>query len=165
MEPITAIMEPRENIEMDLADKLSERLVEVESGCWEFIGGRTGAGYGAISLSHTKQRSAHVLSYELTKGPIPYGLIVCHSCDNKICCNPAHLFLGTYQDNKDDEITKGRHAKGSRQGNSKLKENDVLEIRKLINQGYTLKHIGALYNITGEAIGLIKSRKNWGWLQ
>lgn len=151
---------------MNLADKLSDNLVETDSGCWEFVGGRTGSGYGVVSESKYKQHLAHRLSYEIMKGPIPKGMIICHVCDNKICCNPDHLFAGTHQDNKDDEIAKGRHVKGSRQGSSKLKESDVLEIKQmLISSGLSLKEIGRLYNVTGEAIGLIKSGKNWGWLK
>ena len=150
---------------MNIADKLIDKLVQTESGCWEFVGGRTGQGYGALSINHTQQYAAHRLAYELWKGPIPTGMVVCHSCDNKPCCNPDHLFIGTHQDNKDDEISKGRHVKGSKQGNSKLKEDDVIEIKRLILTGkMTLKSIGLRYGVTGEAIGLIKNGTNWGWL-
>ncbi len=148
-----------------LADKLSDRLVEAESGCWEFIGGITGSGYGAISITHTKQISAHVLSYQLEKGLIPKGMVVRHTCDNKICCNPEHLIIGTYQDNKDDEVAKGNHVRGSRQGQAKLTEEDILIIRKLISDGFSLREISDIYSVTPEAIGLIKSGKNWSWLK
>lgn len=150
---------------MNLADKLSDNLVETDSGCWEFVGGRTGSGYGVVSESKYVQHLAHRLSYSIMKGPIPKGMIVCHVCDNKICCNPEHLFIGTYQDNKNDEISKGRHVKGSRQGNSKLNETDVIKIKQLIAENtMTLNAISRMYNVTGEAIGLIKRGKNWRWL-
>lgn len=150
---------------MDLVDKLSERLVEVESGCWEFIGAVTGAGYGLISVGYKTYQSTHVLAYELTNGPVPLGMVVRHSCGNKICCNPKHLMVGTHKDNVQDEIVAGRHIKGSRQGHSKLTEGDIPVIRKLLSDGFRPKEIGELYGVTGEAIGLIKSGKNWGWLQ
>jgi len=150
---------------MTLADKLSNMLVEIETGCWEFTGGRTGSGYGAIYVGNGKCRSAHVVSYEITKGNIPKGMIVCHTCDNKICCNPDHLFLGTHQDNKDDEIAKGRHIRGERQGNHKLTESNVHVVREMIERGYTLASIGRKFNVTSEAIRLIKSGANWSWLQ
>lgn len=149
---------------MDLAEKLSEQLVETETGCWEYTGGRTGSNYGVVCFGHTKQRGAHVISYELTFGPVPKGMQVCHRCDNPPCCNPDHLFLGTPQDNKNDEIAKGRHVYGERVGNHKLTESDVIEIRKLIEAGHSLKGIGLLYGVTGEAIWAIKNRKNWAWL-
>lgn len=49
------------------------------------------------------------MAYESSTGDVPAGLLVCHHCDNPPCCNPAHLFLGTYQDNVDDMMSKGRH--------------------------------------------------------
>jgi len=161
MEPTTAAVEPKGSIKMDLADKLSDRLVEVESGCWEFIGGRTGAGYGAVSLSHTKQIGAHILAYELEKGPIPSGMFVCHSCDNPPCCNPEHLFLGTYQDNKDDEVAKGRYVHGIKHGMAILSEQDVIHIRTLLDDGYTQAEIGRMYNVTRQAIFRIKNKLTW----
>jgi hypothetical protein len=94
---------------MTLVDKLCNNLLEVESGCWEFIGGRTGSGYGAITNGRGYYKGAHVLAYEIENGPIPEGKFVLHSCDNPACCRPEHLFLGTLQDNKDDEVAKGRN--------------------------------------------------------
>lgn len=148
-----------------ITTKLQKKTIVEDNGCWKYTGGRTGAGYGAVWVSG-KTLSAHTVSYELHKGPVPKGLCVLHSCDNKLCINPDHLFLGTVQDNKKDEVSKDRHAKGQAQGNSKLTEFDIIQIRNLIKeQKHSLNEIGKLYGVTGEAIGLIKSRKNWGWLQ
>ena len=55
-------------------------------------------------------------AWELVYGPIPDGLIVCHSCDVGHCCNPAHLFLGTYKDNMEDAARKGRMPRGDKNG-------------------------------------------------
>jgi hypothetical protein len=80
-----------------------------ERGCWVWQGGCNPTwGYG-----HTSWRGAtyavHRLLWELMKGPIPVGKILCHTCDNPPCCNPDHLWIGTDQENHVDKTTKGRH--------------------------------------------------------
>lgn len=79
--------------------------------CWEWKCGRGDFGYGAFSIKH-RNRGAHRVAWVLSNGPIPRGMWVCHSCDNPPCCNPAHLFLGTHQDNEDDKTAKGRRPTG-----------------------------------------------------
>jgi len=81
-----------------------------KNGCkiWPFYIERNG--YGRLRNSSVKRRvSAHRLSYQLFNGEIPEGLLVCHTCDVRSCCNPQHLFLGTHKDNHQDAIKKGRH--------------------------------------------------------
>lgn len=83
-----------------------------EYDCWEWQGGRKDTGYGMFHPYPGSTRTAmvHRLSWELHYGPIPLGLLVCHSCDNPPCLNPNHLFLGTVRDNVRDMISKGRGA-------------------------------------------------------
>jgi hypothetical protein len=75
--------------------------------CWIWIGSTDTKGYGQLWKEGT-QAQAHRVSWELANGLILGGLFVCHHCDNPPCVNPAHLFLGTNQDNMDDMTAKGR---------------------------------------------------------
>ena len=148
-----------------LGDKLFNLLKETETGCWEFIGGRTGGGYGALCIGDGKCKGAHVVAYESWVGDIPKGKFVCHHCDNPPCCNPEHLFLGTPQENKLDEISKGRHVQGERVGNHKLSEAEVLQIIDLLDKGWSLAILGQKFNVTRQAIHRIKFGLCWRHLQ
>ena len=88
--------------------------VNKTDGCWLWTGYRFHAGYGGFHESQPKRtvRLAHRVAWELTNGLIPDGLHVCHTCDNRSCVRPDHLFLGTNADNVADKVAKGRQAKG-----------------------------------------------------
>jgi hypothetical protein len=80
--------------------------------CWPWLAkarAQSGEGYGNFAIRNGKYVHAHRFAWQLTNGPIPSGLQGCHKCDNPLCCNPRHLFLGTHQDNMDDMHAKGRN--------------------------------------------------------
>lgn len=81
--------------------------VERTSSCWNWAGSLSACGYGQFRFGD-KQRRVHRLAWTLKRGPIPVGLWVLHHCDNRRCVNPAHLYLGTAQDNADDRVRRGR---------------------------------------------------------
>lgn len=101
--------------------------------CWNWTSS-TLRGYGVAYFQGQSWR-AHRLIWTFVNGPIPDGLHVLHTCDNKCCCSPAHLFLGTQADNNRDMWAKGRanpgRVVGEQHGRSKLTANEVKEIRDL----------------------------------
>ena len=133
--------------------------------CWIWLRGNLSdyCAYGHISVKH-KHIRVHRFSYELHFGKVPEGLHVLHRCDTPLCVNPSHLFLGTEQENKDDMVSKGRQAKGSECGGSKLTEEQVTEIKRR----YVYRHpkhgqraMSREFGVSQAAIHLIISGKNW----
>lgn len=115
---------------------LHARATRAPSGCWLWSGQRDRDGYGSVSYRN-RRWGAHRLAWFFRRGPIPKGLFVCHRCDVPACINPEHLFLGSPRDNTQDSATKGRRAdtRGSRHGNSKVTEAQVVEMRAAFAAG------------------------------
>lgn len=128
-------------------------------GCWLWTGGRTGPGYGALSIDGAYVY-AHRASYEIHHGPIKEGMCVCHHCDVPACVNPEHLFLGTHRDNMRDKAAKGRvnAARGEDSGMAKLTKEDVLSIRA---DRRLQRTIAADYGISQPLVSMVKGRKLW----
>jgi len=127
--------------------------------CWNWKASKLPTGYGRINI---KNRSiySHRYAWELINGPIPYGLCVCHKCDNPSCVNPAHLFLGTASANAKDRENKGRGrtTKGLLNGHSKLSEKQVYEIRSATGLH---KDIAEQFGIKRSTVGMIKNKLLW----
>lgn len=128
--------------------------------CWEWQAG-TNRGYGQFVLDGCSVK-AHRFACELHRGVIPDGMVIMHMCDNRSCCNPAHLKVGTQAANVADMCTKGRarggSLKGATNGRAKLTETDVRAIR-----ADTRAHrvIAADYNVSRTHVSAIKRREIW----
>ena len=87
------------------------RHVDKAGDCWLWTKAVDSRGYGRFGLKGANAGGwvlAHRYAFQLTRGPIPDGMHVCHTCDVRNCVNPDHLFLGTALDNMRDMIAKGR---------------------------------------------------------
>ena len=140
-----------------------------ETECWPWKGRPTKVGgYGVLLRTHKLIR-AHRLSWEIHYGPIPagngyHGICVCHECDNPICVNPDHLFLGSQQQNIDDMVNKERrkgHYIGEKNPSAHLTEKQVINIREEISNGATYRYLAEKYNVGQSTIGRIKKGTHW----
>ena len=130
--------------------------------CWLWTGKRAHDGYGYFRIKYPQHdvttAAAHRVAWTLTVGPIPPGFFVCHHCDVRYCVNPAHLFLGTHKDNMRDATVKGRVNRGEKNGQSKLTNDQVQQIRTL--EG-THTEIATKFGVTPETISFIRNYKGW----
>jgi len=86
-----------------------KQVKETESGCWEWQRATNCSGYGSVWYGG-KMSLAHRVAFAITNGEIKSpDILACHRCDNRLCVNPSHLFLGSHQDNATDKVNKGRH--------------------------------------------------------
>ena len=131
------------------------------SSCWLWLCGVRG-GYGAFWWKGKTLR-AHRVAYELFTGAIPNGMHVLHHCDNPLCVKPSHLFLGTYQDNLNDKLSKGRTARGERHGMAKLREIDVRNIRILGQSKVPQRKIARRFHVDQATVHRILRGKNWNF--
>lgn len=125
--------------------------------CWPWLGAGKGNGYGSFKAGD-QFRTAHSMAYELMVGPIPDGMEVCHSCDNRYCINPDHLFVGTRGDNMQDMKHKGRGSGGNRKH---LKEVQVQEIRRRLLAGNSPRKIANQMNVNYGTVTAIKEGRSY----
>lgn len=136
------------------------KTVRNENGCWHWIGASSGR-YGLMQFMG-RLRGAHVVSYTIHIGEVPKGKYVLHTCDNGMCVNPEHLFLGTQQVNMADKVLKGRQAVGSNIGIAKLDDISVKEIKSLLATDiYTLTDLADKYMVSRKTIANIRDGKIW----
>lgn len=133
----------------------------IPGDCHLWQGGTFDVGYGAMWVNG-QNRGAHRLAWEFANGEIPKGMFVCHKCDNRLCVNVDHLFLGTQYDNIDDMVSKQRHARGETQSASKLTEEQVLEIREIYARGgITQTALGKRYGVGHTTVSYVVNKRAW----
>lgn len=127
--------------------------------CWEWQGAISSSGYGALKIKG-KVYNAHVLAYELSRQEkMPKGMQACHHCDNRLCCNPRHLFQGTQADNNRDAGRKGRMPSGERHWNAKVNDREVLDIHTMLHAGKTIRELTRLFPLSPRHLRAIRAGK------
>lgn len=125
--------------------------------CWEWLGAKNNDGRGMVTFNGSSMSSARAF-WLLMYGNIPGGMQVLHRCDNRLCCNPFHLFLGSALDNSQDMVNKGRSTKGESHGRAKLTQGEALAIR---SDPRPRKIIAKEYGISDIQVGNIRRGKSW----
>lgn len=141
--------------------------VDRSGECWTWTAACDRKGYGRMRFPR-RHEGAHRVSWELTNGPIPEGMFVCHRCDNPPCVRPDHLFLGSHRDNMADMFAKGRDShpptfygdahwikrhgdhrpKGGAHPQAKLTDAEVAEVRRMVAAGSTQASLCRQYGIS-----------------
>jgi hypothetical protein len=125
-------------------------LIDAEGGpatCWPFLGSTMGAGYGQMPKNPVS-RLAHRWTYSFFVGPIPKGKVVMHLCDNRKCCNPHHLSIGTQQENLSDMRTKQRQGTHPK----KCTPEKLKQILYMKQQSFTVPQIAKAVNYNKRTI-------------
>ena len=143
--------------------------VDKTNSCWNWTGSVRSSGYGSFMLKGVAEQ-AHRVAWTLCNGEIPnhnsyHGMCVCHSCDNRKCVNPEHLFLGTHQDNMDDKTAKGRCAissgrTGEKHSGSKLTDTEVRVIRAYY-PSLSQVDLARSFGVDRGTIGYITRHQTW----
>lgn len=128
--------------------------VDPESKCWNWIGKPRDNGYCRTTFNRMSEY-VHRMAYMVFVGEIPGGMDVCHKCDNRTCCNPMHLFVGTRKDNMLDAVSKNRQAKGFALPQTKLSDEDKADVIKRAVSGEPHKSIAEDFNVTSQLIGKV----------
>jgi len=151
-----------------IRSRFEEKVIKTE-GCWGWNGHLDKNGYPLMKSGSDrksfKEARCNRISWLLYRGEIPEGKYLCHQCDNPTCTNPDHLFLASAKENSQDMVKKARGNKGTKHGNAKLNDQDVVEIRQLLRQGKTGRFISEKFSIDPNVVSGIKHGKSWTHVQ
>lgn len=152
-----------------LVERIRKRVtVDPVTGCWNYDGYLTPAGYGVIYVvvddvryagrRKSSPRLVHRVMCEDAHGVPPVGTVVRHGCDNRRCCNPAHLSYGTQEENVEDARKRDRYSRGVRHHNSVLTEEQAREIYVSVE---TARVTADRYGVSESAVFCIWNGYTW----
>jgi len=147
------------NMKRPTIDRFLEKVSKSENECHEWTGCLMPNGYGQFHLNG-KTAYAHRVAFELFRGKKPSDFVL-HTCDNRKCVNPDHLFEGSFYDNMDDMVAKERQAHGEKNSRHKLTTEQVKSIRQEVGLH---REIGAKYGVTASLVSMIRSGRIWRYI-
>lgn len=169
-DPTKTAGRPHVKTRAELAEYVLSRLVP-NGECLDWPGNRYRCGYGVTGFMAKKKLATHRIVCEHVHGaPPPDKPHAIHSCDRKICCNPAHLRWGSRSDNMQDAVKRGRHrgwtvhVKGERVGGAKLTAEDVRRIRFWCSHGCTQKSVAHGLGVRRITVSDVVNRRTWAHL-
>ncbi len=139
--------------------------------CWEWSGPLDKDGYGRFSWKGKLNAKAHRVAWALenTDGRLPSSSeLICHTCDNRKCVNPQHLYLGSPQSNMTDRDNRGRHTPcpGIQNGTHKLEDQNVRRIKQLYGTGlYSQEQLGERFGVSQSVVSKIVNNRAWRHIQ
>lgn len=149
-----------------LKERIEDKVYYCTSGCWVWTGYVNYVGRPVLTMMKNGQKkivTAARVSWIGFRGDIPNGLFVCHHCDNPMCVNPHHLFLGTHQDNMADKVKKGRHKIVVKWISSKRKLTPIFVgiIREGYELGYNMADMARYFKVGHNTIKDAARRKTY----
>lgn len=137
-----------------------DRVIPDESGCWNWSGYRNEKGYGRLKIDR-RRILAHRYVDELLRGPMPAGLEIMHSCDNRACVRPEHLVRATHKQNMEDMAQKFRGSRGATHCRAKLTPGEVRMIREFRAEGMKASDLGMKFGISVRHVYEICLGRSW----
>jgi len=150
----------------DTAERFWSKVSKSE-GCWEWLASLDSRGYGNFGMPREDgsgrfiMQRAHRVAWQLEHGAIPSSMVVCHSCDNRKCVNPAHFFLGSQRDNMADCVKKNRLGDRSGERNPKARLTEA-QVRELRADTGSLADLARKYGVSKSTAHSVRSGATWG---
>ena len=136
-----------------------------KKGCWIVASHKPGKnGYPRLTYKGKVDTASRVM-YQIVNGNIPAKRFVLHTCDNRMCINPKHLYLGTFYQNMYDMVKRNRQNRGEDRPLAKLTNNNVLKIKRLFLKGLSNIEIGLRFKVSRHTINDIRMKRAWNHIQ
>lgn len=139
--------------------------VRANCDCWQWNGAVGANGYGRIKVNSKKVVHAHRVAWEMFNSDRLGDRFACHTCDNKLCVNPHHIYAGDHDSNTRDAHERGRYVSrvqsGSSNNNARLTEPDVIRIKEMIAAGMTNRAIARGFPVSDAMVSRIRKGRSW----